>query len=77
MMHQAHGMVRTMIDSTGGKSLIDSGMDAKASAPIKRAQFAVEEATEQGLLWLDLVTGKENPADLCTKNVGNIGEFSG
>ena len=75
MMHQAHGMVRTMIDSTGGKSLIDSGMDAKASAPIKRAQFAVEEATEQGLLWLDLVPGKENPADLCTKNVGNIGEF--
>ena len=75
MMHQAHGMVRTMTDSTGGKSLIDSGMDAKASAPIKRAQFAVEEATEQGLLWLDLVPGKENPADLCTKNVGNIGEF--
>ena len=50
-------------------------MDAKASAPIKRAQFAVEEATEQGLLWLDLVPGKDNPADLCTKNVGNIGEF--
>ena len=35
-----------MIGITGGESLIDSGMDAEASAPIKRAQFAVEEATE-------------------------------
>ena len=75
IMHETHGTVRTMIDSTGGKSLIECGMDAKASAPIKRAQFAVEEATEQGIMWLDLLPGKENPADLCTKNIGNIGEF--
>ena len=33
-------------------------MDAKASAPLKRAQLAVED-----------------PADLCTKDTGNIGEF--
>ena len=50
-------------------------MGAMASAPIKRAQFAVEEATEQGIIWPDLVPGNENPADLCTKNIGNIGEF--
>jgi len=74
-MHQTHGTVRAMIDSTGGKSLIESGMDAKASAPIKRAQFAVEEATEQGIIWLDPVPGKDNPADICTKNTGSIGEF--
>ena len=61
-----------MIDSTGGKSLIECGMDAKASAPIKRAQFAVEEATEQEIVWLDLVPGKENSADLCTKNIGEF-----
>ena len=47
-------------------------MDAKASAPIKRAQFAVEEATEQEIVWLDLVPGKENSADLCTKNIGEF-----
>ena len=64
-----------VIDSTGGKSLIDSGMDATASAPIKRAKFEVEEATEQGVIWPDLVPGKDNPADLCTKNAGNIGKF--
>ena len=50
-------------------------MDAKASAPIKRAQRAAEEATEQGIIWLDLVPGTKNPADLCTKNLANIGEF--
>jgi hypothetical protein len=75
MIHQRHGMVRTMIDSTGARSLIRDGMDAKASAPIKRAQQAAEEATEQGVIWLDLVPGLENPADICTKNIGNIGEF--
>ena len=47
----------------------------QASAPIKRANFAVEEATEQGIIWLDLVPGKENPADLCTRNIGSIGEL--
>ena len=75
MVHQAHGAVRTMTDSTGGKSIIDSGMDEKASAPIKKAQCAVEEATAQGVLWPDLMPGKENPTDLCTKSVGTIGEF--
>ena len=75
MIHQRHGMVRTMIDSTGARSLIRDGMDAKASAPIKRAQQAAEEATEQGVIWLDLVRGDVNPADICTKNIGNIGEF--
>ena len=74
-MHTGHGMVRSMIDSTGARSLIRDGMDAKASAPIKRAQRAAEEATEQGIIWLDLVPGTKNPADLCTKNLANIGEF--
>jgi len=75
MFHERHGMVRTMIDSTGARSLIRDGMDAKASAPIKRSQQAAEEATEQGLIWLDLVRGNVNPADLLTKNLGNIAEF--
>jgi hypothetical protein len=75
MMHHEHGVVRTMIDSTGARSLIRDGMDAKASAPIKRAQQAAEEATEQGLIWLDLVRGSVNPADILTKNLGNISEF--
>ena len=61
-----------MIGSIGGKSLIGSGMDAITPAPIRRAQFAVEEATEQEIIWLDLVPGKENSADLCTKNIGEF-----
>ena len=28
-----------------------------------------------GLMWLDHVSGKLNPADLMTKRVGNVGEF--
>jgi len=74
-MHTAHGMARSMIDCTGARSLIREGMDAKASAPIKRAQRGAEEAVEQGIVWLDLVPGTKNPADLCTKNLANIGEF--
>jgi len=50
-------------------------MDAKASAPIKHARRGAEEAAEQGIVWLDLVPGTKNPADLCTKNLANIGEF--
>ena len=76
MMHHEHGVVRSMIDSTGARSLIRDGMDAKASAPMKRAQQAAEEATEQGLIWLDLVPGSVNPADVLTKNLGNIAEFN-
>jgi hypothetical protein len=75
MMHQGHGAVRTLIDSTGAKSLIEKGMEAKASAPYKRAQFACEEAVEQGLIWLDLVPGSVNPSDVCTKQIRDIGEF--
>ena len=48
-MHTAHGMVRSMIDCTGARSLIREVMDAKASAPIKRAQRGAEEAVEQGI----------------------------
>jgi len=74
-MHTAHGMVRSMIGCTGARSLIREGMDAKASAPIKRAQRGAEEALEQGIVWLGPVPGTKNPADLCTKNLANIGKF--
>ena len=53
--HVAAAMAITGKDSTGARSLIRDGMDAKAPAPMKRAQQAAEEATEQGLVWLDLV----------------------
>jgi len=63
-MHTAHGMVRSMTDCTGARALIREGVDAKASAPIKRAERGAEEAVEQGIVWLDLVPGTKNPADL-------------
>ena len=50
-------------------------MGAMASAPIKRAQFAVEDTTEQGVIWPHLVPGKGNPADICTEDVGSTGGF--
>ena len=34
-----------------------------------------EEAVEQGKVWLDLIPGGDNPADILTKQVGNIGDF--
>jgi len=30
---------------------------------------------EQGIVWLGIVLETKNPADLCTKNLANIGEF--
>jgi len=74
-MHTAHGMVRSMIDCTGARPLIWGGMDTKVSTPIKRAQRGAKEAVKQGVVWLDLVPGTKNPADLCTKALANIGEF--
>ena len=74
-MHTAHGMVRSMIDCTGARPLIWGGMDTKVSTPIKRAQRGAKEAVKQGVVWLDLVPGTKNPADLCTKNLAIIGEF--
>jgi len=50
-------------------------MDTKVSTPIKRAQRGAKEAVKQGVVWLDLVPGTKNPADLCTKALANIGEF--
>ena len=33
------------------------------------------DGSQTEIIWLDLVPGKENPADLYTKNIGNTGEF--
>ena len=73
--HQAHGSVRTMVTSQGGKAQIEHGMDAKRCASHKRAHFYAEDAVGSSLLWLDLVPGFNNPADVLTKQPKMIPEF--
>ena len=42
-------------------------MDAKRCASYKRAHFYSEDAVGSWLLWLDLVPGFHNPADVLIK----------
>ena len=73
--HQTHGSVRAIGDSEGCLKQILHGLDSKASAPYKRSQAYCEDAVARGLIWLDHVDGKFNPADIFTKAVSNITEF--
>lgn len=73
--HVEHGPVRLMTDSAGAVSVITRGLDTKTCASYKRAQHMAEEAVEQGKVWLGLIPGGDNPADILTKQVGNIGDF--
>ena len=73
--HQAHGSVRAMVDSQGGKAQIEHGMGAKPCASYKRANFYAEDAAGSSFLWLDLVPGFHNPADVLTKQPKVISEF--
>jgi len=75
MCHTPHGTVRTLVDSAGCEAQIVHGMDSKVCASYKRSQHYCEDAVGSGLLWLDHISGKINPADLMTKRVGNVGEF--
>ena len=59
--HQAHGSVRAMVDSQGGKAQIEHGMGAKRCASYKRAHYYAEDAAGSSLLWHDLVPGSTIP----------------
>ena len=48
--HQTHGRVRTMVDSQGGKTQIEHGMDTKRCASYKRAHCYAENAVGSSLL---------------------------
>ena len=74
-MRQQHGCVRVLDDSQGGIFQVVNGMDTKKCASYKKAQFYAEDAVCQGMMWLDLVPGKQNPSDILTKQPGNIAEF--
>ena len=73
--HQVHGSVRTMVDSQGGKAQVDHGMDTKRCASYKRAHCYAENAVGSSLLWLDLIPGYHNPADVLTKQPKAAAEF--
>jgi hypothetical protein len=50
-------------------------MDNKVCASYKRSQAFCEDFVGRGVAWLDHVPGKDNPADVLTKQVRHVGEF--
>jgi hypothetical protein len=75
MMGVAHKPVRTMIDNKGAKHQVECGADSASSAPYARCCRYVENAIYSGLMWMDLVPGEENPADMATKQVRSTAEY--
>jgi hypothetical protein len=76
IMGVEHLSVRSMVDSQAAEMQIVDGLDTKKCASYKRAQAYAENAVESGMLWLDHVPGKHNPADILTKAVRDIGEYT-
>jgi hypothetical protein len=70
-----HPAVRCLIDNKGAKRQIESGTDTAASAPYLRSKCYAECKLYSGLMWLDLVPGEKNGADMATKQVRDTAEF--
>jgi hypothetical protein len=70
-----HPAVRCMIDNKGAKRQVESGTDTAASAPYLRSKCYAECKIYSGLMWVDLVPGGQNGADLLTKQVRDTSEF--
>jgi hypothetical protein len=70
-----HPAVRCMIDNKGAKRQVESGTDTAASAPYLRSKCYTECKIYSGLMWMDLVLGGQNGADLVTKQVRDTAEF--
>jgi hypothetical protein len=60
------GCVRVMEDNAGCVALAHGQKDTAKSNHFKRTQAYVEGLASRGVLWLDDVPGKYNPADLFT-----------
>ena len=71
-----HPTVRVLIDNKGARKQISDGIDTTSSAPYARCKNYSEEKASTGLLWWDLVPGEENPADILTKQVRDLTEFT-
>jgi hypothetical protein len=70
-----HPPVRVCIDNKGAKKQCESGTDTVASAPYLRCKSYCESKIYEGLLWLDLVPGEQNGADMGTKQIRDTSEF--
>jgi hypothetical protein len=75
VMGVKHPPIRVMIDNKGAKHQVECGADTSASAPYGRCRSYVEDAIYSKLIWMDLVPGTENPADMATKQVRSTQEF--
>jgi hypothetical protein len=70
-----HPPVRVCIDNKGAKTQCASGTDTVASAPYLRCKSYCESKIYAGLMWLDLVPGEQNVADMGTKQIRDTSEF--
>ena len=70
-----HPPVRCLIDNTTAKKQMENGVDSVASASYLKHCRYVESRVYSGLLWFDYIPGKENFADVGTKQVRDTTEF--
>jgi hypothetical protein len=70
-----HPAVRCMVDNKGAKKQVESGTDSVSSAPYLRSKAYAEGKIYAGLMWMDLIPGEENGADMATKQVRDTTEF--
>jgi len=70
-----HESVRCIMDNQTAIKHVSKGADAPAAAPYLRHKRMVEEKVYRGLMWFDFLHGKENIADILTKQVRSLPEF--
>ena len=75
LVHQRHGGVRVLEECASAIAQDRHGIDSRKCASHKRAQFYAEEATDQGLMWLDFIPGQHNPSNVLTKHVGSVKKY--
>ena len=54
---------------------VAKGADVPAAAPYLRHKRMIEEKVYRGLFWFDFLHGKNNIADILTKQVRSLPEF--
>ena len=71
------GVFSTNLGSPNGPKETELAVLVRPAADCRRAPTAIGDGAspEQGIVWLDLVSGTKNPAGLCTKNLANTVEL--
>jgi hypothetical protein len=74
-MGYEQGTVRIMGDNQSANMQATGDYKSSKSDHYRRVQFYVEDAIDQGVMWVDKVPTAENISDIGTKQVSPIAQF--